>query len=31
MEKLPDWGWVGKLKAEFLSAEMLVRAVKSGN
>jgi methionine biosynthesis protein MetW len=31
MEKLPDWGWIGKLKAEFLSAEMLVRAVKVGS
>jgi methionine biosynthesis protein MetW len=31
IEKLPDRGWVGKLKAEFLSAEMLVRAVKVGS
>ncbi|MEM2352305.1 MAG: class I SAM-dependent methyltransferase [Thermoproteota archaeon] len=28
LEKVPDWGWVGKIKAEFLSGEMLVRAVK---
>jgi len=31
IEKLPDRGWVGKLKAEFLSAEMLVRAVEVGS
>lgn len=30
LEKVPDWGWVGKLKAEFLGGEMLVRAVKVG-
>jgi len=31
MDKLPDRGWLGKLKAEFVSAEMLVRAVKVGS
>ena len=31
LEKVPDWGWVGKLKAEFFGAEMLVRAVKDKN
>lgn len=28
LEKVPDWGWIGDLKADFLGGEMLVRAVK---
>ncbi len=28
LEKVPDRGWTGKLKAEFFGAEMLIQAVK---
>ncbi len=28
LEKIPDWKWIGKIKAEFIGAEIFVRAVK---